>query len=268
MGMSQSFHRQSAELREVLNAIEKEDPSLSKAWSKNEAKDEERDREVIGNSQVYASKLEAGIRNGAVAIGMTARTHSEAVDLVREALRGTEEPISPNQDRATAAVQREESLGLALADLYQNTQARGDGLNPENKEKIARRMKYTADVLAQAYNSPTCSRAVREKIDAITKKERVEAEFFEDPRSYLAEAIDKSSKAAGVDKGELPSVSTAISRLRNAGPKVPETDRGMAAEGVGSSSLKIGKAGLKMAGVQARANALANESAKMATHDR
>ncbi len=210
---------------------------------------DDRNKQIIGNSRVYASKLEAGIRNAAVGIGLTAQTRGEAVTLVKGALSVSEKEFmsEPGEDGwshqgAAEEVKREEYLGSSLADLYTKTRERMPGPNPENEQKIARRMKYTAGVLAEAYHSPTCSSEVRQKIDAIVKQERNEDASREHAqqtgispetsRSFLASAMDETPQVSNADNDKISEVSNAVEKLRRAG-----FNRGM----LGQTGLKAGE---------------------------
>lgn len=114
---------------------------------------------------------------------MTTSTREEAVGLVNEALSANAKTFVPMAERGDsstysptvrAELAREKFLGSAIVELYQKTKERMPGPNPAKNEKIARRMKSTAGLLSEIYDSTTCSPAVRDKIDAVAQQERDE----------------------------------------------------------------------------------------------
>lgn len=216
-----------------MEDIEKAAPGINDLWEKNFREIRERDRETAATSRAYASKIEAGIRVCAVALGLTAKTRGDASEIAQQASKllsdqgegvvyDEKNPYTGAPQEGSRAIVREETLGLGLASMYQKAREQRLGASPQIQQEISNRLRETAKTLAEVYQSPTCRFSVRNKISDIAKQEVADEKMAgvvdgKESASYLTQALENYADKKTSGRGEFSGVIDTVSKLRNIG---------------------------------------------------
>jgi hypothetical protein len=215
----------------ILKSVEKVSPGIGEKWEKNQRELDQNASASRPAPEDRSSKFVTGIIDCAIVLGATAKTRQEALAIANKATA-----IMAEADTMVSS-KKEENLGVALASMY-NEVGRRIGLTNPSSPKIDERLVRTAEVLADAYKSPTCSSSVRAEIDkadlAATTGQLLSEKIFppggsipeqttldQDPVDNQRPTPPPPSK----NSEDLKSVSSIISRLRQPEPSSRTTQK-------------------------------------------